>query len=92
MGEPSYYSTHTLLAHGGYTRPEWIVPVGTGQARPGDLVFPYEGHVAMLLADGFMIHTSATGDVSHVARAYTSPLQVNRVQARLAPPSGESLR
>jgi cell wall-associated NlpC family hydrolase len=39
-------------------------------ARPGDLIFPEPGHVAMVLADGFMAHTNRTGDVSHVSRLY----------------------
>jgi hypothetical protein len=39
----------------------------------------------MLLADGFMIHTSATGDVSHVEKTYASPLQINRVIPAIAP-------
>jgi hypothetical protein len=81
----NHYSTHTLLAHSGFTRPDWIVPVPAYEARPGDLVFPHEGHVAMLLADGFMIHTSATGDVSHVEKTYASPLQINRVIPAIAP-------
>lgn len=81
----NFYSTHTLLAHSGYTRPEWIVPVPVYEARPGDLIFPYEGHVAMLLANGYMIHTDSTGDVSKVERAYASSLQINRVVPALAP-------
>lgn len=82
---PYFYSTHTLLSHSGFTRPEWVVPVAMWDMRPGDLIFPFEGHVAMVLDGGYMIHASATGDVVHVDAAYRAPLQVNRVVPALAP-------
>jgi hypothetical protein len=49
----------------------WAVPVTAATAKPGDLVFfpgadPPNGHVGMVLADGLLVHTNATGDVAHV--------------------------
>jgi len=84
-GEGNYFSTHSLFSHSGYQRPEWVVPVPAHSARPGDLVFPSQGHVAMIIARGYIIHTNNTGDVSKVEPGYSSPLQVNRVLPQLAP-------
>lgn len=71
-------STHTLAPYPGYSSYPWLTSVPYGNARPGDLLLrppsPTRedggGHVAMLLASGYMIHTASTGDVSHVTRAY----------------------
>jgi hypothetical protein len=59
----------------------WATPVTPETAKPGDLVFfagakPPNGHVGMLLADGVMVHTNASGDVAHV-----NPLDVAAVTA-----------
>ena len=59
----------------------WAMPVTAATARPGDLVFfpgaePPNGHVGMLLADGVMVHTNASGDVAHV-----DPLDTTTVTA-----------
>jgi hypothetical protein len=59
----------------------WATPVTPETAKPGDLVFfaginPPHGHVGMLLADGVMVHTNASGDVAHV-----KPLDVAAVTA-----------
>ena len=59
-------TTFTLLAA------KYAPHIQLSAAKPGDLVFPSTGHVAMLLADGFMVDTNQTGDVSKVSRAYTS--------------------
>lgn len=83
-----HFSTHSLFPHSGYSRPEWVVPIALHAARPGDLVFPSQGHVAMVLTRGFIIHTNATGDVSKVERGYANPLQVNRVVPEVAPRRG----
>jgi len=84
----AHFSTHSLFPHSGYSRPEWVVPVAAHVALPGDLVFPSQGHVAMVLTRGFIIHTNATGDVSKVERGYANPLQVNRVVPEVAPRRG----
>ncbi|WP_433477222.1 hypothetical protein ACQPZP_09305 [Spirillospora sp. CA-142024] len=49
----------------------WTHKISLSQAKPGDLVEPHDGHVAMQLADGYKVHTNQTGDVSKVERAYT---------------------
>ncbi|MBB6400166.1 hypothetical protein BKA00_007080 [Actinomadura coerulea] len=50
----------------------WMHRINYSQAKPGDLVEPSTGHVAMQLADGYKVHTNRTGDVSKVERAYTT--------------------
>lgn len=72
-------TTHSLLPRAGFSRKAWAVPIDASQARPGDIVFPHEGHVAMVLADGWVVHTNRTGDVSHVRSSYSSPLAFRRV-------------
>jgi cell wall-associated NlpC family hydrolase len=57
----------------------WTHQISLSQAMPGDLVEPHSGHVSMLLADGYKVHTNRTGDVSHVERAYTSAFWVGWV-------------
>lgn len=60
----------------------WGQRISFSEARPGDLLLePAPGHVGMLLADGYWVHTNRTGDVSHVKRAPTSPDLVLRVTA-----------
>jgi cell wall-associated NlpC family hydrolase len=54
----------------------WARQVPLSQALPGDLVLPSEGHVGMVLADGWMVHTNRTGDISHVRRLYSSAWKV----------------
>jgi len=71
-------TTHTLAPYPGYSSYPWLETIDYDQAQPGDLLLrppsPSRpdggGHVAMLLAEGFMIHTSTVGDVSHVTEAY----------------------
>lgn len=71
-------TTHTLAPYPGYSSYPWLETVDYDEAQPGDLLLRPQsrsrsdggGHVAMLLADGFMAHTAAVGDVSHIAEAY----------------------
>jgi len=84
----THFATRHLFPHSGHSRPEWVVPIAVHAAKPGDLVFPSQGHVAMLLPRGFIIHTNATGDVSKVERGYANPLQTNRVVTEIAPRIG----
>jgi hypothetical protein len=79
------FTTHTLMPWDGRNRPEYIVEIPSWETRPGDMVFPFEGHVSMVLARGYMIHTDRRGDVSKVERIYASPVQFNRVLPELAP-------
>jgi hypothetical protein len=51
----------------------WAVMEPSTALLPGDLVEPEPGHVVMILAHGFMVHTSGTGDVAHVSVAYAQP-------------------
>lgn len=51
---------------------KWVFRVPYDQKMPGDIIYPFPGHVALVLADGWMVHTNRTGDVSHVKRLYTA--------------------
>ncbi|WP_143227002.1 hypothetical protein [Actinomadura mexicana] len=68
-------TTHTLRAL------SWARQIQLSQAKPGDLVEPTSGHVAMQLADGYKVHTNQTGDVSKVERAYPTAVWVGWVDA-----------
>lgn len=77
----AYQNTGTAIAPPGQNAPttatiprlRWAVNVSRADARPGDLALrPSPGHVVMLLADGWMVHTASNGDVSHVTRQYNS--------------------
>lgn len=57
----------------------WAIEESLTAAEPGDLLFPTTGHVATLLADGYISHTNRPGDVSHVRKAYTSVYKAYRV-------------
>ncbi|NDU77038.1 hypothetical protein GWI34_31125 [Actinomadura sp. DSM 109109] len=59
----------------------WMHKITLSQAKPGDLVEPHSGHVAMQLANGYKVHTNQTGDVSKVERAYTNAYWVGWVDA-----------
>jgi cell wall-associated NlpC family hydrolase len=82
-------STRQLAPYPGYSSVSWLETVSYANARPGDLdLTPPNradggGHVMMVLADGFMIHTASTGDVSHVTTRYPSSkiFVVRRVRA-----------
>ncbi|OLT25488.1 hypothetical protein BJF79_44180 [Actinomadura sp. CNU-125] len=50
----------------------WMRQIPLSEAKPGDLVEPNPGHVAMQLANGYKVHTNTTKDVSRVERAYSS--------------------
>lgn len=69
-------TTRELAPYPGYRGVSWLHTVSWEARRPGDLaVTPPTrsdggGHVMMVLADGFMIHTGATGDVSNVTTLY----------------------
>lgn len=49
----------------------WARSISISAARPGDLLFPSDGHVAMMLADGWMIHTTDEDHPARIERAYT---------------------
>ena len=55
---------------GTFRQVPWMHKIPYSQVKPGDLVEPHPGHVAMQLADGYKVHTNQTGDVSKVDRAY----------------------
>jgi soluble lytic murein transglycosylase-like protein len=56
----------------------WGRKIGSvGEAKAGDLILPTSGHVTMYLGGGWLVHTNATGDVSHVRNLYTqSPVLI----------------
>lgn len=62
-----------------FKRANWVVKIPYSQARPGDLVAPVPGHIAMTLAGGWKVHTNMTGDVSKVERAYSKAYWTGRV-------------
>lgn len=67
----------------------WAVPVPAAERMAGDLLYPAPGHVALQLADGWMLHTSTPGKPARVERAYTDPWQVRTIDpARLQVPVG----
>jgi hypothetical protein len=79
------FTTHTLQPWDGRTRPEWIQPIALFAAQPGDLVFPFEGHMGIMLARGLVAEAPQTGDITHIRTAYsTAALQINRVISSLA--------
>lgn len=88
----NYFTTHRLLPHSWGTRPDWVVQVDPLVMQPGDLMFPFDGHVVMVLSDGFMAHSPATGDVNHVRKIYSTFKQVNRVVPELSPKPFEPLQ
>lgn len=62
---------------------KWAERISLEQTVPGDLVYPTPGHVVTKLADGFMVHTSRPGDVSHVQKMYSSIFYAVRVHPEL---------
>jgi hypothetical protein len=91
-GNRNYFTTHRLLPHSWGTRPDWVVQVDPLVMQPGDLMFPFDGHVVMVLAHGYMAHSPATGDVNHVRKIYSTFKQVNRVVPELSPKPFEPLQ
>ena len=62
---------------------KWAERISMGDTRPGDLVYPTPGHVATKLSDGYVVHTSRPGDVSHVRAMYTELFYAVRVHPEL---------
>ncbi|GAB3213326.1 hypothetical protein GCM10027294_43830 [Marinactinospora endophytica] len=60
------------------------IAVPTGQQRPGDLVFPHLGHVAMYAGGGRLIHAPYTGANVSYRSMYASPLAIRRPVRGLA--------
>ena len=77
-------TTHAMLPRNNWQRAAWSVPVTSTQAKPGDLVFPHEGHVTMLLADGWIVHAPAPGQFVHLRPMYAQPLAFRRVDVAAA--------
>ena len=50
----------------------WATHIKFADRRPGDLVYPFAGHISMSLAHGLKVHTNRPGDVSHVNDMYSS--------------------
>ena len=57
----------------------WAHHIELSTALPGDLVFPYPGHVAMLLAHGQMVHTSHPSLPARVQDRYNNIYTAMRV-------------
>jgi peptidoglycan hydrolase CwlO-like protein len=47
------------------------VEVSRSELKPGDLVFPHSGHVAIYVGNGQMIHAPRTGDVIKIGPVYS---------------------
>ena len=57
----------------------WGRHIPFASRKPGDLVYPFQGHIAMSLAHGLKVHTNRPGDVSHVNSMYSSAYLTVRV-------------
>ncbi len=83
MGSPANpYLTHNLLPRGSVTLVGHIRPVDGGllKREPGDLFFPTEGHVVMVLAHNYVISAPRDGNITYVGPFYTLDLnKINRV-------------
>ena len=83
MGTPaSPFLTHSLLPRGSVTLVDHIRPVEGGllKRKPGDLFFPIEGHVVMVLAHDYTISAPRDGNITYVGPFYTLDLnKINRV-------------
>ena len=90
MGTPSSpYLTTQLLPRGDTTLVDHIRPVEGGllKREPGDLFFPIEGHVAMVLARNYTISAPGDGKITYVGPLYTGDInRVNRVHGADAQP------
>lgn len=69
-------TTRQLAPYPGYQGVSWLETITWDEKLPGDLMLTSPsradggGHVVMVAADGFMLHTASTGDVSHVKAIY----------------------
>lgn len=52
--------------------------VSQGSERPGDLVFPHRGHVAMVANPGRLFHTFRTGSTAGYRSMYPNPIAIRR--------------
>lgn len=87
-------STRELMPWGGGTLASWADEVAPENVRPGDLLVyrtcdgdkcSYQ-HVAMALADGYMLHTNRCGDVAHVTSSWGTGPEHNFAVARRVNP------
>lgn len=72
-GLTSYVYRNALGIEIGRTTYEQInsgVEVSQSELKPGDLVFPHPGHVAIYIGNGQMIHAPQTGDVVKISSVY----------------------
>ena len=72
-GFTQYVFSHAAGIGLGRTTYEQInngVEVSRANLQPGDLIFPNEGHVAIYIGNGQMIHAPHTGDVVKVSSVY----------------------
>lgn len=72
--------TWTFLGTGGpgIPRPDGIIDVPTSELRPGDAYLPHDGHVVMVLSDGFIVHASQDGTPIKVQKFYHGALDAGR--------------
>ena len=68
-------TTRQMVPWGGSSLASWLTPVDPSAVAPGDLLTYDTGgvtyrHVVMALADGYMLHTNACGDVAHVTTSW----------------------
>ena len=83
MGTPfSPFLTTHLLPRGDVKLVDHIRPVEGGllKRKPGDLFFPVELHVTMVLARNYTISAPGAGKITYVGPLYTGDInRVNRV-------------
>lgn len=72
--------TWTFLGGGGpgIPRPDGVIDVPTSELRPGDAYLPHDGHVVMVLSDGFIVHASQDGTPIKVQKFYHGALDAGR--------------
>lgn len=69
----------------------WAHHIELATALPGDLIFPYPGHVAMLLAHGQMVHTSHPSLPARVQDLYNNIYTVMRIDTAILADSSISI-
>lgn len=83
----SPYTTHNLLPRDGRQPLSYIEEISLTERKPGDLYFPIEGHVVMILANGYIAHAPNDGKVTNIRKFSTQPgvSQLNRVYGDKVP-------
>lgn len=81
------YSTYNLLPRDNNQPLSFIEEISLTERKPGDLYFPIEGHVVMILANGYIASAPNDGKVTNIRKFSTQPgtSQLNRVYGDKVP-------